>query len=77
MVDVEREAHGDAALLRFEQRVGDEPRRVLLQIEVVEREIEALLRAGQEVRRELGDLERGLTPVRQRSDVDVRRSREP
>ena len=76
MVDVEGEADGDAASRRLDQRPGDELCRRLLQVEVVERQIEAAPR----VREERGDLlrdgDRGLAPVRERRDGEVRRSRE-
>jgi hypothetical protein len=77
VVDVEGEADVDAAPLRLEQGAGDELRRRLLEIEVVEGEVERLLGAGEELGRQLGDLQRGLPSVRQGADVDVRRSREP
>jgi hypothetical protein len=77
MVDVEGEPHRDAALLSVEQGGRDELCGLLLEVEVVEREVEALLRSAQEAGDELGDLERALTPVRQGADVDVRRSRGP
>jgi len=77
MVDVEGEPHLDPAALRLEEGVGDEPRRLLLQVEVVEREVERRLRAREEAGRVLGDLERGLTSVLQRAQLDVRRSRGP
>ena len=77
MVDVEREAHFDAAALRIEEGGGDELRSFLLEVEVVEREVEGSLGAGEEARRVLGDFERGLAPVRQGAERDVRRSRGP
>ncbi len=77
MVDVEREPDGDSAALRLEQRVRDEPGRLLLEVEVVEREVQSLARVGEEAGREPADLERGLASVRQGADVDVRRSRGP
>jgi hypothetical protein len=77
VVDVEREPNGDAPRVCVEKRARDQLRRVLLQVEVVEREIEGRARLCEEAGRELGDLERGLASVRQGADVDVRRSRGP
>jgi hypothetical protein len=70
VVDVEREAHGDASSRGVRQRAGDEPRGGLLQVEVVEGEIEGLLGSGDEVPGVFGDLEGGLTPVGQRANLD-------
>ena len=77
MVDVEREAHLDAAAPRIEEGGGDELRSLLLEVEVVEGEVERLPCTGKEVGRVLGDLERGLATVRQCAKRDVRRSRGP
>ncbi len=77
MVDVEGEANLDAAALRLEERRRDELRRLLLEVEVVESEVEGLLGLGQEPGRVLGDLERGLAPVPESAELDVRRSRGP
>jgi hypothetical protein len=63
--------------LCFEEGLGDELRRLLFQVEVVEGEVERLLRGLKEAGRVFGDLERGLTPVFQRAQLDVRRSRGP
>jgi hypothetical protein len=77
MVDVEGEPDLDAAALRLEQRGRDQLRRLLLEVEVVEGEVEGLLGLGQEPGRVLGDLERGLTTVPESAELDVRRSRGP
>jgi hypothetical protein len=77
VVDVEGEPDLDAAALRLEQRRRDQLRRLLLEVEVVEGEVEGLLGGGQEAGRVLGDLERGLTPVPKSAELDVRRSRGP
>jgi hypothetical protein len=77
VVDVEGEPHLDSAALRGEETVGDELRRLLLEVEVVEREVERRFRAREEAGGVLGDLARGLTPVAERAKLDVRRSREP
>ena len=63
--------------LRLEQRRRDQLRRLLLEVEVVEGEIEGLLGGGQEAGRVLGDLERGLASVPKSAELDVRRSRGP
>jgi hypothetical protein len=77
VVDVEGEPDGDPALPGIEERARNELGRLLLQVEVVESEVERLLRAREEAGRELGDLERGLASVRQGADFEVRRSRGP
>jgi hypothetical protein len=77
VVGVECEPDCDAAAAGLEEGIGDELRGVLLEVEVVEREVERRACAGEEVGYELGDLERGLTSVRQGPDGDVRRSRGP
>jgi hypothetical protein len=70
VVDVESESDGDAATARLGERAGDEPRRRLLQIEVVERQVERLLGARDELAGVLGDLEGALAPVRQGAELD-------
>jgi hypothetical protein len=77
VVDVEGEPDRDAAALRLEQSRRDELRRLLLEVEVIEGKVEGLLRLGEEAGRVLGDLERGLTPVPESAELDVRRSRGP
>jgi hypothetical protein len=77
VVDVEGEPNLDAAALRLEQRRRDQLRRLLLEVEVVEGEVEGLLGGGQEAGRVLGDLERGLASVAKSAELDVRRSRGP
>jgi hypothetical protein len=77
VINVECEPDCDSPVLGFEERLGDEFRRLLLEVEVVQREVEGGARAREEVGREFGDLECALTSVRQRADFDVRRSREP
>jgi hypothetical protein len=42
----------------------------LLEVEVVEREIESLLRGGDELARVLGDLERALAAVGEGADLE-------
>jgi hypothetical protein len=77
VVDVEGEPDLDTAALRLEECSCDELRRLLFEVEVVEGEVEGLLGLGQEPGRVFGDLERGLTPVSQSAELDVRRSRGP
>jgi hypothetical protein len=77
VVDVEGEPYLHAAALRVEEGRRDKLRSLLLEVEVVERQVERLLGAGEEARRVLGDFERCLAPVRQGAERDVRRSRGP
>ncbi len=77
MVDVEGEPDLDAAAPRREESCRDELRRLLLEVEIVEGQVEGLLGLGEEAGRVLGDLERGLTPVQESAERDVRRSRGP
>jgi hypothetical protein len=77
VVDVEREPDGDSPPLRLEERARDELGRLLLEVEVVQCQVEGRAGGGEEVGRELGDLQCALTSVRQGADFDVRRSREP
>ncbi len=77
MVDVEGEPDLDAAALRLEEGCRDEFRRLLLEVEIVEGQVEGLLGLGEEAGRVLGDLERALAPVPESAQLDVRRSRAP
>jgi len=77
VVDVEGQPDLDATALRLEESLRDELCRFLLEVEVVEGEVERLLGLGQEAGRVLSDLERGLTPVPESAELDVRRSRGP
>jgi hypothetical protein len=70
VVDVEGEPDGDAPPRRVREGARDETGCGLLEVEVIEGEIERLLRAGDELTRVFGDLEGALTAVRQGSDLD-------
>jgi hypothetical protein len=70
MIDVEREADGDAAPRRVGERACDETGRGLLEVEVVEGEIEGAAGGGDELARVLGDLEGALTAVRECPNLD-------
>jgi DNA gyrase/topoisomerase IV subunit A len=70
VVDVVREADGDATLCRRREGARDELRGRLLEIEVVEGEVERLSRRRDELTGVLGDLERALAAVRQCPDVE-------
>jgi hypothetical protein len=52
------------------QRARDELPGRLLEIEVVEREVEALLGSGDELARVFGDLERALAAVGEGADLE-------
>ncbi len=70
MVDVVDEPHGDAALLRAEQRAGDDLRRVVVEPDVVERELEARLRGAEELGDLVCDVEGGLAAVAVEPELD-------
>jgi hypothetical protein len=70
VVDVVGEADGDASTSRCRQGAGDELRRVRLEPEVVEGEVERVARGAEENRDGVGDLERSLAAVDQRPDLD-------
>jgi hypothetical protein len=53
-----------------QQGAGDELGRRLLEVEVVEGEVERLLRGRDELAGVLGDLERALAAVREGADVE-------
>jgi hypothetical protein len=55
---------------RVHERTGDKPGSRLVEVEVVQREVQGLLRARDELTEELGDLEGALTPVRQCAYLD-------
>ena len=70
MVDVVDEPHGDAALLRGEQRAGDDLRRVVVEPDVVERELEARLRGAEELGDLVCDVDGGLPAVAVEPELD-------
>ena len=70
MVDVVDQTHGDPAILRREQRAGDDLRRVVVEPDVVERELEARLRAAEELGDLVRDLDRGLPAVAVEPELD-------
>jgi hypothetical protein len=70
VVDVVREADRDAALRRGDERALDDLPQVVGQVEVVDRDLERLLRAADEVREYVRRALGGLRSVRERVDVD-------
>ena len=66
MVDVVRQAHEDAALLRRKQRSEHDRAGVRLEADVVEGEVERSLRPGQEAGHLAGHLRGTLAAVGQR-----------
>ena len=70
MVDVVDEPYGDAALLRAEQGAGDDLRRLVVEPDVVERELEALLRRAEELGDLVCDVDGGLAAVAVEPEVD-------
>jgi hypothetical protein len=55
---------------RRRERARDELPRRLLEVEVVEREVEGLLRGGDELACVLGDLERALAAIGEGADLE-------
>ena len=70
MVDVVDEPHGDAALLRRDQRAGDDLRRLVVEPDVVERELEARLRGAEELGDLVCDVDGGLAAVAVEPELD-------
>jgi hypothetical protein len=70
MIDVEGQTDRDASPGDVGERARDEASRRLGEVEVVEGEVEALLRGRDELAYVLGDLEGALAAVRQCSDLD-------
>ena len=70
MVEVVEQPDVDAALVRADQCVADDRGRVVVEVDVVERELERLLRRRDEVRDSVRDVEGGLPAVGQRVDGD-------
>ena len=70
MVDVVDEPHGDAALLRVGQRRLDDLGGLVVQANVVERELEARSGGAEELRHLLCDLDRGLAAVAVEPELD-------
>jgi hypothetical protein len=69
VVDVVGQAHLDAAVGGRRERARDQLPGWLLEVEVVERQVEGLLRLGDELARVLGDLERSLAAVGEGADL--------
>ena len=63
VVDVVDEPHGDASILGAEERSLDDLRRLVVQPDVVERELEALLRGVEELGHLVRDVDGGLAAV--------------
>jgi hypothetical protein len=74
VVEVVREPDGDAALLGVEQRAADDLDQLRRQVQVVDRDLERLLRGAAELGERVGGLLGRLAAVRQRVDFDARRS---
>jgi hypothetical protein len=70
VVDVVREADGDAALGRAGERSLDDLREVVGEVEVVDRDLERVLRGRDEVGEGVGRLLGRLGAVGERPDVD-------
>jgi len=70
VVLVEREPDGDAASGSVLQRAGDQPLRLVGEPEVVDGDVEGPLRGGEEVGERVRDLDRRLTAVGERPELD-------
>ena len=70
MVDVVDEPDGDASILGAEQRSLDDLRRVVVQPDVVERQLEALLRGSEELGYLVRDVHGGLAAVAVEAKLD-------
>ena len=70
MIHVERKPNGYTPPGHVRERARNEPGGRLLEVEVVQGEVEALPRGGDELPDVFGDLESALAAVRQCSDVD-------
>jgi hypothetical protein len=70
VVDIEGEADRHASAGDVRDRARDELGGRLLEVEVVEGEIEALLRPGDELPEVLGDLQGGLAAVGECPDLE-------
>jgi hypothetical protein len=70
VVDVVGQAHLHAPARCGRERARDQLPSRLLEIEVVERQVEALLGGGDELARVLGDLEGALAAVREGADLE-------
>ncbi len=71
MVDVVREADGDAALLRVLDRADDDRLQRRREVQVVDRDLERALRRTEEVGERLRGVLGRLTSVGQRPDFDA------
>jgi hypothetical protein len=70
VVLVEREPDGHALSLRVLDCAGDEPLGLVGEAEVVDRDLERPLRGGDEVGERVRDLDRRLTAVGERAELD-------
>ncbi len=70
MIDVVREADGDAALLGVLDRADDDGLERGREVEVVDRDLERALRRAEELGERVRGHVGGLTAVGQRADVD-------
>ncbi len=69
-VEVEGEPDRDTSLLCFDDGAGDDRGSRLQEVEVVQRQVEALLSGVEESGEAVGNRERGLAAVRQRVHLD-------
>jgi hypothetical protein len=70
VVDVVRETDRDAALRCGDERALDDLPQVVREVEIVDRDLERLLRTADEVRERVRRALRGLRAVGERVDVD-------
>ena len=70
MIHVERKPNGYTPPGHVRERTRNEAGGWLLEVEVVQREVKARARSGDELADVFGDLEGALAPVRECSDFD-------
>jgi hypothetical protein len=71
MVDVVDEPHRDAAGVRVAQRAPDDRDEIVGKVEVVDRDVERMLRRGEEAGERVRGVDGRLAAVDQRPDFDL------
>jgi hypothetical protein len=71
IVDVVREPNGDAAVVRAAQRSADDRDEVVRKVQVVDRDVERVLRGGEEAGQRIRGVDGRLAAVDQCADFDL------